>query len=36
VPGGYRLVDAAGYVYQRGATHANKRIHAPANLIAAA
>jgi hypothetical protein len=36
VPGGYRLVDSAGYVYQRGSTHANKRIYAPAPLIAAA
>jgi hypothetical protein len=36
VPGGYRLVDTAGYVYQRGATHVNKRIPASTPLIAAA
>jgi hypothetical protein len=35
MPGGYRLVDTAGYVYRRTATPATKRIPIPAPLIAA-
>jgi hypothetical protein len=35
VPGGYRLVDTAGIVYERASSRGNKRIRAPAPLIAA-